>query len=63
MHDVLFACHYGYQNTVGTTDLDYYQPGMKKEIADYIVGCLEFQKVKFEHRHLASLLQPLQTPE
>jgi hypothetical protein len=36
---------------------------MKKEIANFIVKCLECQRVKVEHRHLARLLQPLPIPE
>jgi hypothetical protein len=32
---------------------------MKKEVVDFIARCLECQKVKAEHRHLAGLLQPL----
>ena len=63
MHDVLYAGHYGYQMTKATTNKDYYRPWMKKEIAHYIVRCLECQKVKFEHRHPAGLLQPLQIPD
>jgi hypothetical protein len=37
----------------------YFWPGMKKEVANYISKCLECQKVKTEHRHPTSLLQPL----
>jgi hypothetical protein len=36
---------------------------MKKKVADFIAICLEFQKVKAEHRHPAGLLQPLPIPE
>jgi hypothetical protein len=32
---------------------------MKKEVANYIVNCLECQKVKTEHRHPAGMLQSL----
>jgi hypothetical protein len=32
---------------------------MKKEVADFIAKCLECQKVKAEHRHPTSLIQPL----
>jgi hypothetical protein len=41
----------------------YFWPGMKKEIVEYIARCMECQKVKAEHRHLARLLQPLPIPE
>ena len=36
---------------------------MKRDIADYIARCIEFQKVKVEHRHPIGLLQPLPIPE
>jgi hypothetical protein len=36
---------------------------MKKEVVDFIVKCLECQKVKVEHRHPTSLPQPLPIPE
>jgi hypothetical protein len=36
---------------------------MKREIVDFIAKCLEFQRVKVEHRHPAGLLQPLPIPE
>jgi hypothetical protein len=32
---------------------------MKKVVPDYIAKCLEFQQVKFEHKHPIGLLQPL----
>jgi hypothetical protein len=32
---------------------------MKKEIVEYIVKCMECQKVKAKHRHPTGLLQPL----
>jgi hypothetical protein len=41
----------------------FYWPWMKKEVAHFIFKCLECQKVNVEHRHLASLLQPLPIPE
>ena len=62
MHDVPYVGHHGNQNTVEEIKEDY-QPGMKKEIAYYIAKLLECQKVKFEHRHPACLLQLLQIPK
>jgi hypothetical protein len=32
---------------------------MKKYVVDYIYKCMEFQRVKDEHRHLMGFLQPL----
>jgi len=40
-----------------------YWPRMKKDVVDYIVKCMECQKVKVEHRHPAGLLQPLPIPK
>jgi hypothetical protein len=36
---------------------------MKKEVVDFIARCLECQKVKDEHRHLAGLIHTLPIPE
>jgi hypothetical protein len=36
---------------------------MKKEVAYFIVICLECQKVKDEHKHPVGLLQPLPIPK
>jgi hypothetical protein len=41
----------------------YFWPGMKNEIVDYIARCLECQQVKEEHKHPIGLLQPLPIPE
>lgn len=35
---------------------------MKCEIVDFVARCLECQRVKVEHWHLARLLQPNQIP-
>ena len=62
-HNVPYAGHPGYQKTVAVIKSHYFWPGMKKEIAEYIARCMEFQKVKAEHRHPSGLLQPLPIPE
>jgi hypothetical protein len=59
MHNVPYVGHPGYQKTTAALKSQYYWPGMKKEVVDFIAKCLECQKVKAEHRHLAGLLQPL----
>jgi hypothetical protein len=63
MHNVPYAGHLGYKKTVAEIKSHYFWPGMKKYIAEYIARCMECQKVKVEHRHLAGLLQPLPIPE
>jgi hypothetical protein len=37
--------------------------GMKKDVVDYIIRCMEFHKVKVEYRHPLGLLHPLPIPE
>jgi hypothetical protein len=51
MHNVPYAGHPGYQKTISAVKSQYYWPGMKKEVADFIAKCLECQRVKAEHRH------------
>jgi hypothetical protein len=63
MHNVPYAGHLGYQKTIAVVKSQYYWPGMKKEVADFIAKCLECQKVKAEHRHPDGLLHPLSIPE
>jgi hypothetical protein len=59
MHNVTYARHSGYQKTVTIVKSHYFWSGMKREIVEYIAICMEFQKVKVEHRHPARLLQPI----
>jgi hypothetical protein len=63
MHNVPYVGHPGYQKTIAAVKSQYYWPGMKKEVSDFISRCLECQKVKAEHRHPVGLLQPLSIPE
>jgi hypothetical protein len=53
MHKVPYARHLGYQKTIAAVKKQYYCPGMKKEVVDFIARWLECQKVKVEHRHRA----------
>ena len=59
MHNVPYLRHQGYQKTLETIRKEYFWSGMKKDIAEYIARCMECQKVKIEHRHLAGLHHPL----
>ena len=56
MYNVPYARHPGYQKTSAVVKSQYYWPGMKKEVVDFIAKCLECQKVKTEHRYLVGLL-------
>jgi hypothetical protein len=58
MQNVPYAGHPGYQKTIATVSSQYFWPGMKKEVANYIARILEWKKVKTEHRHPTGLLQP-----
>ena len=52
--------HLGYQKTIATARKQYFWPGMKKDMAEYISRCMKCQQVKVEHRHPAGLLLPCQ---
>ena len=41
----------------------YFWPGMKKDMAEYISRCMKCQQVKVEHQDPTGLLQPLPIPE
>jgi hypothetical protein len=56
IHNVPYVGHLGYQKTIATLKSQYYWPGMKKEVVDFIAKCLECQKVKVEHRHPVGFL-------
>jgi hypothetical protein len=63
MHNVAYDGHTGYQKIVAAVKSHYFWLGLKKEITEYITGCMECHKVKAEHRHRARLLQPLPIPK
>jgi hypothetical protein len=63
MHNVPYVSYPGYQKTIAALKRQYYWPGMKKEVVDFIAKYLECQKVKDEHRHPTGFLQPLPIPE
>jgi len=59
IHQASYSGHPGYQKTIATARKQYFWPGMKKDMAEYISRCMKCQQVKVEHQHPASLLQPL----
>jgi hypothetical protein len=63
LHKIPYTGHPGYQKMITTTRKQFYWPGLKKDIAEYLAKCIECQQVKAEHRHPAGLLQPLPIPE
>jgi hypothetical protein len=58
MHNVPYVGHPGYQKLIAVVRSQYFFPGMKKEVANYISICLKGHKVKTEHRHLVGPLHP-----
>ena len=59
IHKGPYARHVGYQKTIKTIRSQYFWPGMKNDIAEYITRCMECQKVKVEHGNPTLLLQSL----
>ena len=62
MHNVAYARHLGYQKTIAVVRSQFFWPGMKKDVIDYNVKCMECRRVKLEHKYLAGLLQRLPIP-
>eukprot|EP00253_Pinus_taeda_P011610 PITA_11610 len=62
-HTSHYAGHPGYQKMLTALRKEYYWPGMKKHVVEYLARCLECQQIKTEHQHPAGLLQPLPIPE
>eukprot|EP00253_Pinus_taeda_P027714 PITA_27714 len=44
-----YAGHPGYQKMITTIRKEYFWPGMKKSIVEYLVRCLECQQIKAKH--------------
>jgi hypothetical protein len=63
MHDIPYARNLGYQTKITTVRSQFFYSGMKKDVSYYIARCMEFQKVKAEHRNPTGLLLPLPIPE
>ena len=49
IHQALYSGHLGYQKTIATARKQYFWPGMKKDMAEYISRCMKCQQVKVEH--------------
>jgi hypothetical protein len=59
LHKRPYTGHPGYQKMITTTRKQFYWPGLKRDIADYLAKCIEYQQLKAEHQHPIGLLQPL----
>ena len=53
---VMYSGHPGYQKTIATARKQYFWPGMKRDMDEYISRCMKFQHVKVENQHPAGLL-------
>jgi hypothetical protein len=51
IHNVPYTGHASYQKIITAVKNQYFWHGMKKNMVDYIVKCLECQKVKVKHKH------------
>jgi hypothetical protein len=59
LHKRPYTSHLRYQKMITATRKQFYWPGLKKDIVDYLDKCLEFHQVKVEHWHPIELLQPI----
>jgi hypothetical protein len=63
MHNAPYVGHPSYHKIITTVRNQFFWLGMKKDFVDYIIKCMECQKVKVEHRHPTGFLQPLPIPK
>ena len=63
MHNVPYVGHLGYQKKIAAVRSQFFWLGMKKDVVDYIAKCMEYWRVKVEHRHPTGLLHPFPIPE
>jgi len=63
MHNLPYAGHPGYHKTITVVRGQYFWPGMKKYVIDYLAICMECQKVKVEQKHITLLLYLFPIPE
>ena len=62
-HKQPYSGHPGYQKMITALKKKLFWPGMKKDVAECLVRCMECQLVKVEHQHPAGLLNPLPIAE
>jgi hypothetical protein len=51
IHKIPYNGHPGYHKMIMATRKQFYWPGLKKYIANYLAKCLECHQVKAEHQH------------
>jgi len=62
-HNTPYSVHPGGDKLYKDLKVNFWWPGMKKEVAEFVARCLVCQKVKIEHQRPGGLLQPLPIPE
>ncbi|KAJ9539354.1 hypothetical protein OSB04_032087 [Centaurea solstitialis] len=62
-HKSRFSIHPGATKMYRDLRVDYWWPGMKREVARYVESCLTCLRVKAEHQRPHGLMQPLEIPE
>ncbi|XP_062075689.1 uncharacterized protein LOC133779795 [Humulus lupulus] len=63
VHTTPYSLHLGSSNMYNDLKALYWWPGMKRDIAEYVMWCLAYQQVKAKHQMPACLLQPISIPE
>ena len=62
-HKSKYTLHLGVIKMYQNLKSQFWWPGMKKDITQYVAKCLTCQKVKIEHQRPAGLFQRLEIPE
>ncbi|PNX98730.1 retrotransposon protein, partial [Trifolium pratense] len=62
-HKSSFTIHPGSTKMYHDLKKDFWWPGMKTDIAEFVAQCLVCQQVKIEHQRPGGMLQPLEIPE
>ncbi|EOY32328.1 Uncharacterized protein TCM_040115 [Theobroma cacao] len=62
-HSSTYALHPGSTKMYRTIRENYWWPGMKRDVAEFVAKCLVCQQVKAEHQRPAGTLQSLPVPE
>jgi hypothetical protein len=63
VHRAMYMAHLGVTNMKAYLKHLFFWKGMKIDIVNYMVRCLECQEVKVEHRHPVGLLHPHAIPK
>ena len=62
LQDIL-VMYPGYVRTLNAIRKGYFWPGMKRDVLNYVKGCLSCQRIKAERVKMPGKLEPLDTPE